>query len=274
MQALCRYLCRVRKQQATAGFFHAFQLLTAIGPAKHFIMVLATDLDGTFLGGQSIQKQELYDLIKKSIGTQLIFVTGRGLESVMPVLDDPLTPQPDYIICDVGATIVNGHTLEPVGSLQLEIEQRWPGRLKITEQVKSIDGLSYQEVPQQRRCSFFAGSGSVIEQVRLAVNEMDCEVIYSADRFLDVLPSGVNKGTSLLKLMEFLGINAEEILVAGDTLNDLAMYQCGYKGVVVGNAEGKLVDATAGIEDVYYAEAEGAGGIVEAMSHFEFLKPA
>jgi HAD superfamily hydrolase (TIGR01484 family) len=254
--------------------FHAFQLLTAIGPAKHFIMVLATDLDGTFLGGVNVQKQQLYDLIKDNTGTQLIFVTGRGLESVIPVLNDPLIPLPDYIICDVGATIVNGHTLEPVKSLQSEIEQRWPGRSRIREQLKDIEGLSYQDVPQQRRCSFFTQSELTIDKVRAAVNKMDCEVIYSANRFLDVLPWGVNKGTSLSKLIEFLDIDAGEILVAGDTLNDLAMYQCGYKGVVVGNSEDKLVDATAGLEDVYYAEAPGAGGIMEAMTHFEFLKPA
>lgn len=233
-------------------------------------MVLATDLDGTFLGGVSIQKQQLYDLIKNDSDAQLIFVTGRGLESVLPVLNDPGIPLPDYIICDVGATIVNGHTLEPVGSLQSDIEQRWPGRSKITEQLQGIDGLSYQEVPQQRRCSFFTESELTIGRVRAAVNEMDCEVIYSANRFLDVLPWGVNKGTSLTKLMAFLEINAEEVLVAGDTLNDLAMYRCGYKGVVVGNSEDKLVKATAGIEDIYYAAAAGAGGIMEAILHFDF----
>ena len=74
-------------------------------------MLLATDLDGTFLGGKSLHKQLLYQFIRDQQDIQLVFVTGRGLESVIPLLNDPIIPNPDYIICDVGATIVNGHTL-------------------------------------------------------------------------------------------------------------------------------------------------------------------
>ena len=59
------------------------------------IMLLATDLDGTFLGGSQEQRQQLYQLIAAHPDIDLIFVTGRGLESVMPLLADPTIPQPD-----------------------------------------------------------------------------------------------------------------------------------------------------------------------------------
>lgn len=231
-------------------------------------MLLATDLDGTFLGGKSIHKQQLYRLIRETPDVCLVFVTGRGLESVIPLLNDPIIPNPDYIICDVGATIVDGNTLEPVALLQSDIERIWPGRLKIAEILKNIPGLVYQEVPQQRRCSFFAEDESVVEVVAESVAVLDCEVLYSASKFLDVLPRSINKGSSLTKLVEYLCIDDAEVLVAGDTLNDLAMYQCGFKGVVVGNAEDKLITATAGIGQICYAAAAGAGGILEAIFHF------
>ncbi|RYG45195.1 MAG: HAD-IIB family hydrolase [Chitinophagaceae bacterium] len=234
-------------------------------------MVLATDLDGTFLGGKELQRQQLYRLIKESVDARLIFVTGRGLESVVPLLNDPQIPNPHYIICDVGATIVDGHTLQPVGSLQAEIEKRWPGSDRVIARLSEIEGLSYQQVPQQRRCSFFTDSVSVIREVRLTAAAMDCEVIYSAGKFLDVLPGGVNKGSSLYQLVKYLGMDVDEVLVAGDTLNDLAMYQYGFKGVVVGNAEQKLVNATAELEEIYYAEENGAGGIMEALFHYTGL---
>lgn len=231
-------------------------------------MLLATDLDGTFLGGKSIHKQQLYRMFRDNPDVCVVFVTGRGLESVIPLLNDPIIPAPDYIICDVGATIVDGRTLEPIAMLQSEIEKIWPGRLKITESLKEIPGLVYQEVPQQRRCSFFAADESVVQAVTGSVEKLDCEVLYSAGKFLDVLPAGVNKGSSLVKLVEYLCIDEADVLVAGDTLNDLAMYNCGYKGVVVGNSEEKLVAATKGIEQIYYAAAAGAGGILEAIAHF------
>ncbi|MEP7375401.1 MAG: glucosylglycerol-phosphate synthase [Chitinophagaceae bacterium] len=238
-------------------------------------MLLATDLDGTFLGGKSLHKQQLYRLIRENMGALLVFVTGRGLESVIPILNDPIIPNPDYIICDVGSTIVNGYTLEPVAKLQARVERSWPGRLKIVECLKDISGLTYQEVPQQRRCSFFVEDEKIVDKIRSRVNALDCDVIYSAGKFLDVLPRGVNKGASLTNLVEYLATDANMVLVAGDTLNDLALYQCGYKGVVVGNAEEKLIKTTKDIDGVFHAESAGAGGILEALFYFpEFSEKA
>ena len=177
-------------------------------------MILATDLDGTFLGGKSLHKQQLYRLIRKDKSICLIFVTGRGLETVIPLLNDPIIPNPDFIICDVGATIVNGHTLEAIEPLQNEIEKNWPGRIKVLECLKDLPGLQYQEVPQQRRCSFYTDDENINENVKNKVAEIDCDVIYSAGKFLDVLPKGVNKGSTLISLVTYLKASAEELPIA------------------------------------------------------------
>lgn len=218
-----------------------------------------------------MHKQKLYRLIRENTSIRLVFVTGRGLETVIPLLNDPIIPNPDFIICDVGATVVNGHTLEPVEQLQSDIEKRWPGSLKIRECLKHIDELRYQEVPQQRRCSFYTNDESIVGEVKEIIEEIGCDVIYSANKFLDVLPGNTNKGTTLTNLVKYLNEDPEDVLVAGDTLNDLEMYRCGFKGVVVGNAEKKLTEATRGMPLIYHAEAEGAGGIIESMQNFERL---
>ena len=44
-------------------------------------MLLATDLDGTFLAGDSQSKTTLYQLISSHPEIDLVFVTGRGIES-------------------------------------------------------------------------------------------------------------------------------------------------------------------------------------------------
>ena len=77
-------------------------------------MLLATDLDGTFLGGNQAARLRLYQLVASHPDIELVFVTGRGLEHVLPLLADPTIPQPDYIIADVGATVVHGETQQPV----------------------------------------------------------------------------------------------------------------------------------------------------------------
>ncbi|HVX51426.1 MAG TPA: glucosylglycerol-phosphate synthase [Chitinophagaceae bacterium] len=230
-------------------------------------MILATDLDGTFLGGKSLHKQQLYRLIRNNTSIILVYVTGRGLESVIPILNDPIIPTPDYIICDVGATIVNGHTLEPVDEIQAPIEKTWPGSFNIMQCLEGLD-IEYQAVPQQRRCSYYAHDEKILTEVKRRVDAMDCDILYSVNKFLDILPKGVNKGSTLTQLLKLLKADEKDVLVAGDTLNDIDMFRCGYKGVVVGNSEKKLVEATKNFPQVYMANAEGAGGILEAFNNF------
>lgn len=232
------------------------------------MLLLATDLDGTFLAGKSIYKQQLYRLMRDRQDVVLVFVTGRGLETVIPLLNDPVIPNPHYIICDVGATIVNGLTLEPVQPLQTEIEEKWPGQLGIYNKLKKVKGLVRQEVPQMRRCSFYFDEQTDLEQLKSIAASIQCDVLLSAEKFADILPPGINKGSSLKKLVKLLQIKEADILVAGDTLNDLSLYNTGYKGVVVGGAENKLVDATKDMDQVYHAVKTGCGGILESLEYF------
>jgi len=76
-------------------------------------MLLATDLDGTFLAGDPEDRLSLYQTIAAHPEIQLAYVTGRSLEAVLPLLADPTLPQPDFIIADVGATFVHGDTRNP-----------------------------------------------------------------------------------------------------------------------------------------------------------------
>jgi glucosylglycerol-phosphate synthase len=231
-------------------------------------MLLATDLDGTFLGGKQIDKLNLYRLIQQRDDICLVFVTGRGLETVLPLLNDSIVPHPDYIICDVGATIVDGKTLEHIEPLQSEIESKWTDVFVLKDRLARVQGLSFQEVPQQRRCSYYYNEDTDLDEVYAIAEEYNCDVITSLNLYLDFLPRGVNKGSALKKLVEILQFDPNNVLVAGDTLNDYALYTVGFKGVAVGGAEQLLLDRTADIPHVYSATREGAGGILEAMVHF------
>ena len=236
-------------------------------------MMLATDLDGTFLAGDPDNRQRLYQLISAHPGITLVFVTGRGLEVVVPLLSDPAIPQPDYIICDVGATVVDGKTLQPVYPVQSEIEARWPGEQLVLQTVAAFPGLERQQVPQQRRCSWFCEPDAVTDELRAAVEALDCDLLFSAGMYLDCLPRGVNKGSTLQRLVEHLDESLDDVLVAGDTLNDLSMYEQGFKGVCVGESELALLEATSDRAKVLHARLSGCGGILEAVSHFGFLGP-
>ncbi len=234
-------------------------------------MLLATDLDGTFLAGSPEDRLRLYRLVARHPDIRLAFVTGRGLEAVLPLLADPTVPEPDYVICDVGGTVVDGTTRLAIQPLQDLIDCHWPGDQVVAAALEGFPGLRRQDVPQERRCSYFCEQGAVTPALEQAVAALNCDLLYSADLYLDVLPRSISKGATLTALVEHLGINPEHVLVAGDTLNDLSMYEHGFKGVCVGASETPLLEATRNNTRVLHARRPGCGGILEAIEHFGFL---
>jgi len=237
------------------------------------MMLLATDLDGTFLGGSMEDRLKLYQIIKGNRDIQLVFVTGRGLESVIPLLNDPTIPTPHFIIADVGATICEGATLTTIDSIQHEIESNWPSVYELQGDFSEIPGLVYQRVPQQRRCSYYYDASTDLVKVRAIAEGRNCDVVTSLGKYLDILPKGVNKGSSLKKLVAHLGVPENKVLVAGDTLNDHSMFHTGFLGVAVGESETALLDATEDLLNVYQARLPGAGGILECMEKIESFAP-
>jgi hydroxymethylpyrimidine pyrophosphatase-like HAD family hydrolase len=101
-----------------------------------------------------------------------------------------------------------------------------------------------------------------------ALADLNVDVLVSANVFLDVLPRGVNKGTTLRRVLEWLEADAADCVVAGDSLNDLALFETGLRGIVVGNCEPALLRRVAGMEQVYRARGVGAAGVLEGLRHY------
>ncbi|MFN3770588.1 MAG: glucosylglycerol-phosphate synthase [Ectopseudomonas guguanensis] len=234
-------------------------------------MLLATDLDGTFLAGDPEDRLSLYQTIAAHPEIKLAYVTGRSLEAVLPLLADPTLPQPDFIIADVGATLVHGDSLQPIQPLQSVVDARWPGETQVASAIEPF-GLERQDVPQARRCSYFCTPEQAANpQLRKVADELGCDLLYSAELYLDFLPKGVNKGSSLQALADWLELDHDQVLAAGDTLNDLSMLSASFHGVCVGQSEAALLEATANHSRTLHASRPGCGGILEAFAHFGFL---
>ncbi|MDP3845501.1 MAG: glucosylglycerol-phosphate synthase [Pseudomonas sp.] len=234
-------------------------------------MLLATDLDGTFLAGNPADRLSLYQTLAAHPEIRLAYVTGRSLESVLPLLADPTLPQPDFIIADVGASLVHGDSLQLIQPLQGAVDALWPGESQVASAIESF-GLERQDIPQMRRCSYYCSPEQAANPALLAAAEaLGCDLLYSAERYLDFLPKGVNKGSSLQALIDWLELDINQVLTAGDTLNDLSMLSGQFKGVCVGAAETALLQATARHSRIFHAQRPGCGGILEAIVHFGFL---
>jgi HAD superfamily hydrolase (TIGR01484 family) len=231
---------------------------------------LATDLDGTFLGGTDTARARLYDWIETNRHTVgLIFVTGRDPAFISDMVRDGL-PRPDYVVGDVGTTIAEvaqDATLHPIPALEAQIAALWADRgNEVREALDGHPGLTLQPTQFRYRVSYDMNPEAFREETADLVREMGLDPLISADRYFDVLPPGVSKGPSLRRLIGHLGLSEDRVLAAGDTLNDLSMLVCGVPAVAVGGSERALLDEIGGHPRVHRARAVGAAGIAEAIA--------
>lgn len=232
-------------------------------------MVLATDLDGTFLGGSDEDRGRFYGWIERNrdeVG--LIFVTGRDPGFITSMVRKGL-PRPDYVVGDVGTTIaefgIDGH-LAPIEALEREISEAWgDANSAVTAALHGFPGLRLQTAGFRYRVSYDMDPEAFNRRAVEIVEEMGLEALISDNRFFDVLPKGVSKGPSLTRLLAYLEVEQARTLVAGDTLNDLSMLTLGLPAVAVGGSEPALVDRVADLDHVHMAEGVGVAGIAEAI---------
>jgi len=237
--------------------------------ATDWRFVLATDLDGTFLGGSAAMRRSLYDWIEtRRAEVGLIYVTGRD-PGFLPEIWKAGVPVPDYVVGDVGTTIaeVRERRFATIPALEAEIAARWGDA---TERVRAMldgaPGLRPQETAFRYRMSYHYDPAAFDPSVIPPVEALGLDVLISHECYLDVLPGGVSKGPSLKRLLAHLELSEDRVLVAGDTLNDLSMFETGLAGAVVGGAEPALLRAVAGLPRAHVCAAPGAGGILEAIA--------
>jgi HAD superfamily hydrolase (TIGR01484 family) len=235
---------------------------------KH--MVLATDLDGTFLGGEAGDRSALYAWIEDHRDTVgLVFVTGRDPGFIADLTDGTGVPRPDYVVGDVGTTIAEvgpDGEIVPIPALEDAIARIWnDAGARVRAALDGASGLTLQPTDFRYRVSYDLDLVTFDTRSVARVEAMGFDVLISDDRFLDVLPRGVSKGPSLARLIDHLGVRPETCLVAGDTMNDLSMLALGLPAVAVGGSEPRLIEALAPHSHVHRAASPGAGGIREAI---------
>lgn len=239
---------------------------------------LSFDIDNTLIDFHT-HKSNFPEVWKRYRNKDVIlaFNTGRLIDDVLNLIDKGVLPKPDYIISGVGTHIYNYTKKEVVKEFNDVLDDGWD--LEAVEAtVQSLNHpISIQPSRFQhayKRSYFFqdASEDSIrdVEQV-FAKSEMFINVVYSGNKFLDILPKWANKGNALIWLLRQLNLTADCVLVAGDSGNDTAMFNVkGVKGIVVSNAHKELYKFTKHRE-VYHAEAEIGDGVIEGLIYYGVL---
>ncbi len=237
--------------------------------------MLITDIDNTLLGGEEADLNSLMDLLSQHRDTLGFGVaTGRVLESAVEVLKSAGVFDPDIIISAVGSQIHYGPTLHHGRGWETHIAHRWD-RDKIVELLKTFDFLEYQEERVQRKykISYNMAPGkdrlAAIHDI-LTRNRCHYNMIYSHEKYLDILPYRASKGKAIRYLSYKWEIPLQNFLLCGDSGNDEEMLRGEPRAVVVGNYSPELKKLK-GLRNIYFAKRTYAGGILEAMDHYRFI---
>jgi len=240
------------------------------------IRLFASDLDHTLIGHASgaAAFAATWQSLPKKERPVLVYSTGRLLDDARQAVAGAGLPQPDYLICGVGTTIFNVKSRRVLKAFADIFEEGWDAH-KVPEIIRRV--LPEAEMQARRYQNAFKSSWHVAdltgEDIARLENALEAEglevtVVYSSNRDLDVLPKLANKGNALGWLLKHLNIPADEALAAGDTGNDSAMFFLkGIRGIVVGNAQPELIEATVGYP-VYVARKVCGEGVLEGLQHF------
>ena len=243
-------------------------------PRSSHRKMLCTDLDGTFIGDDD-SMYELMNIIKdKEIW--LVFSTGRHITSVMQFVHEAEIQMPDACICQVGTEVYFAHQGEFIldNNWGKVISQGWE-REKIIRLLVGIEELVRQgeEWQTEFKASYLLKENQeeVLQRInhRLQQAQLMVHTIYSAGQFLDFLPPLSGKSEAAKYITGNFGLRAENVIVCGDTGNDLDMFKAGFKGIIVGNAHAELKSFTG--DNAYHAVAHYAAGIIEGLKHFNFI---
>lgn len=241
--------------------------------------LLVCDIDNTLTGCRNgIEK--LHRWLAEHPHCAFAIATGRSLHSALDVIRAWNIPTPSILITSVGSEIYYA----PERHLaDLHFDRRWMAsaanwpRRAVEQQMHLLDGLRPQPEREQRPCklSYFIEDKSFVPAVSSALKRagLSVQVIHSHERFLDILPANMSKGTAVRHVARGLKIPIERVYAAGDSGNDIQMLETVGRAIIVANHSDEL----AGIRDganIYVAKQQFAAGVVEGIERFWQPGPA
>ncbi|PTL17425.1 hypothetical protein BUZ08_06120 [Staphylococcus gallinarum] len=94
----------------------------------------------------------------------------------------------------------------------------------------------------EKDIKFVFCTGKQCERVEALIGEHtnDVYIIASEDSWIDITKQGINKGTTINKIQEHLGIEISETIAFGDGLNDIDLFKAAKYKVAMDNAYPEL----------------------------------
>jgi hypothetical protein len=209
---------------------------------------LATDYDGTLAMDGCVDEAVVAALRQlRSIGYQLILVTGRELDDLMQVF--PAIHLFSRVVAENGAVVY-----DPATQASRVLGQPPSQQFVDVLRQRGVERLSVGQAIVGTWRPYLETVEAVIREL-----ELDLQIILNKNAVM-VLPAGVHKGTGLKVAFDQVGILPHQAVAVGDAENDQHLLNlCGY-GVAVANALPELK----AIAD-WVTPSERGAGVVELI---------
>lgn len=227
--------------------------------------LIVSDIDDTLTGDRDALL-ELLEMLKGA-EARLYFVlnSSRPAASVEETLRSyfPSDFVPDGLITGLGTEMhVDGAFLSDWSDRFLN----WP-RQDIVELILGLGHAPHPAAFQTPgKASFSVPDRAAVDLVLqvLADKALPFQAIYSGESDLDIIAPGAGKDAAMRFLAGHFGIASGRLVAAGDSGNDLAMFEAADRAIAVGNARGEL-RAASPRPKTYFANAHHAAGVLEGL---------
>ncbi|MGO5053754.1 Cof-type HAD-IIB family hydrolase [Lachnospiraceae bacterium LCP25S3_G4] len=265
---------------------------------KYEILVL--DLDGTLTNSDKVitppTKEALMDIQER--GKKIVLASGRPTPGVLPLAKElHLGDYGGYILSYNGGRIINCATSELVYNKQLpadaivptyHIAKEYPVDILTYDSQQIISGLQvnqYTELESRINnmpihvendfCKIIdfpinklliTGEPDIVAQVQAtAQNHFHkyLNLYRSEPFFLEVMPQNIDKAYSLQKLLNSIGLTADQMICCGDGYNDVSMIESAGLGVAMANAQPLVLERAD-----YITKSNDEDGILHVINEF------
>ena len=234
-------------------------------------ILLISDVDYTLLGDDDhlAEFANWYQANRSLVA--LVLTSGRFPESIIESVETTRLPEPDVVIGGVGSEICFYPSRDVVPGWPVCQLEHWDGE-RVRAILAGFKRLEPQddEFQSDYKVSYYLRGADPAElvEIRSALLEQSirAELVYSSQRDLDVLPHGCNKGSAAEYVAHYLGFEPCDVIVCGDSANDIAMFDYGFEGIVVGNAHPELKALDGPL--VYQSNHEYAKGVLDGIEYW------
>ena len=235
---------------------------------------LFVELDLSLLGDEESLKRLTRTVYRLRKSVLFGITTGRRLDDALATLRKHRIPQPDVLISGQGTEIHYAPNLTHDSNWERHINHLWtPGQVR--KVLRDIPGLALQpkKYLSHFKLSYYIDTNIIGEQeIRQLLQRADqaVNVFVSFEQYLDVLPVRASKGLALRWCAEHLDFPLENTMVAGVTGADADMLRGNTLGTVVDSRHIMELSGLVSVDNIYFAKASHAEGILEAMEHYGF----